>query len=68
VESENDLGPYKPKEMNVTDVRGPITFGDQSIYTGEWNTNLKEGKGIKIWKDGMKFEGYWKNNKANGKG
>ena len=39
------------------------------IYKGEWNLlNKREGKGIQIWKDGSKYEGYWKNDMANGYG
>ena len=30
--------------------------------------NVKEGKGIQIWKDGSKYVGYWKADQANGKG
>ena len=71
VETERDtnkMGPYKPKEMNVTDDRGPIVLEDKSMYKGEWNENIKEGLGIRVWEDGKKYQGYWKDNKANGKG
>jgi hypothetical protein len=27
---------------------------------------VREGRGIQIWLDGSRYEGYWKNNKANG--
>ena len=39
-------------------------------YTGEWSveTNLRHGKGMQAWFDGSLFEGYWKNDKANGHG
>ena len=42
---------------------------DQGIkYKGEWNIelNTKDGKGIQIWPDGSQYEGFWKNNMANG--
>ena len=39
------------------------------IYIGEFNEKKqREGKGIQIWNDGSKYEGYWKNDKANGWG
>ena len=39
------------------------------IYIGEFNEKKqREGKGIQIWNDGSKYEGYWKNDKANGRG
>ena len=31
-------------------------------------TDVREGKGIQIWADGSKYEGWWKQNKACGKG
>ena len=55
------MGPYKPRGIEVTDSRGPIVNPkDKSTYKGEWNGNVKEGTGIKIWEDGRKYEGYWK--------
>ena len=29
---------------------------------------MREGRGIQIWLDGSRYEGYWINNKANGFG
>lgn len=31
-------------------------------------SNIKQGFGVQIWKDGAKFAGYFLNNKANGLG
>jgi len=31
-------------------------------------SNIKQGFGVQIWKDGAKFTGYFLNNKANGLG
>jgi hypothetical protein len=31
-------------------------------------SNIKQGFGVQIWKDGAKFIGYFSNNKANGLG
>lgn len=30
--------------------------------------DVRTGKGVLIWPDGSKYEGYFKNNKANGRG
>ena len=42
----------------------------QSIYTGyiDPNTGFKRGTGIKVFKNGDKYDGEWANDKANGKG
>lgn len=32
------------------------------------DSDVRDGKGIQIWLDGSRYEGYWKNNKANGRG
>jgi len=31
-------------------------------------SNIKQGFGVQVWKDGAKFAGYFLNNKANGPG
>ena len=43
---------------------------DKTIYYGEWDIdkNVRHGRGIQIWPDGAKYTGYWKNDKASGKG
>ena len=30
--------------------------------------NVREGYGIQLWTDGNKYDGYWKDDKAHGKG
>ena len=39
-------------------------------YEGEWNTitNVKEGRGVQIWQDGSRYDGYWSDDMANGHG
>ena len=39
-------------------------------YEGEWlkGTQIRQGQGIQIWPDGSLYEGYWADNKANGRG
>lgn len=40
-----------------------------AIYTGQWTKDgLRHGRGIQIWTDGSKYEGYWSNDMANGRG
>ena len=29
---------------------------------------MRQGRGMLIWKDGSKYEGYWKNDMTDGKG
>ena len=42
---------------------------NNTIYTGEWSLKgLRHGKGVQVWSDGRRYEGYWKNDKANSKG
>ena len=40
---------------------------NQVVYYGEWLANQKarHGRGIQVWTDGSRYEGYWKANKAN---
>jgi hypothetical protein len=55
----------------MLEVRKPFKYnGDGRIYTGEWNiiSNLREGFGVTLRADGSYFEGFCKNNKANGIG
>jgi hypothetical protein len=50
--------------------RQPVEYDNKSIYFGEWNlsTDQKHGRGIQLWMDGSRYEGYWKNDRANIKG
>ena len=40
------------------------------MYQGEWlvNTNQKDGRGVQIWPDGSRYDGFWKDGMANGFG
>ena len=64
---------YPPKiEDNALklDKKDPLILDNHIIYYGEWDMNFftKHGRGIQIWPDGSFYKGYWKNNKAEGKG
>ena len=71
---ENRLGQFDygqpPQENNELEFRGMVTLENGAKYQGEWikGTNIRQGKGVQIWSDGSKYEGWWRNNKANGKG
>ena len=64
----NTLPPLKLKikiELHL-----PIKYDNQGEYWGETkkNTKIRHGRGIQIWIDGTKYEGYWLDDKANIKG
>ena len=47
----------------------PMKSDMNSVYVGQWNEKgQRNGKGIQYWPDGSKYEGYWKNDMANGYG
>ena len=53
--------PESPREKDVV-TRGFYELDNGAVYHGQWTKNgLREGKGIQVWKDGSKYEGYWKN-------
>lgn len=71
-EQLNDLfARYKKLNDGVTtQVRAPVEYENKAVYYGEWNvnTNQRYGRGIQTWIDGSRYEGYWKNDKANIRG
>lgn len=47
----------------------PIEFNDGTVYKGSWNfQGKKQGYGMLIKQDGSKYEGFWNNDKIDGKG
>ena len=49
--------------------RSAVEMENGQIFAGEWNIkNQRHGKGLQSWNDGSMYEGYWKNDKANGRG
>ena len=62
---------YKKLMDGVTvQVRQPVEYENKAVYYGEWNisSNQRYGRGIQTWIDGSRYEGYWKNDKANIRG
>ena len=64
---------YKPYNINKNieiEFLEYTEFYNGDIYYGEINKKNKEyyGRGIKIWKEGDKYEGEWKDNNKHGKG
>ena len=42
---------------------------DGAKYTGQMiDGNVRDGKGVLIWPDGSRYDGYWKDDRANGRG
>mmetsp|Transcript_6462 Transcript_6462/g.6021 ORF Transcript_6462/g.6021 Transcript_6462/m.6021 type:complete len:188 (+) Transcript_6462:162-725(+) len=49
--------------------RGPYELDNGAIYRGQWSREgLRYGRGVQIWVDGSKYEGYWRSDMANGIG
>ena len=46
--------------------RGAILLKNGATYTGQWLGEVREGFGFQVWPDGSKYEGFWRNDKANG--
>lgn len=62
---------FPPLDDNVpVRLKQTTEYENKAVYYGErsLSTNQRHGRGIQIWVDGSKFEGYWKNDKANIKG
>ena len=79
----NKLEPFEwgnPVNDGVKREKRPmIQLDNGAKYDGEWyylisnsfritNTDIRDGRGIQIWPDGSRYEGYWSKNKASGKG
>ena len=62
--NEDYSSPNKPKSNYVENYQ----INDYAVYTGDIVNGIPNGKGTQIWKDGAKYEGEWKNGKANGYG
>ena len=53
-------------------MKKPITLLEQGIlYEGEWlegEEDTRMGRGVQLWPDGSRYEGFWKDGKACGPG
>lgn len=60
-----------PQRDDKNRVKRPIIMLENGAkYEGEWlkDTDVRDGRGVQIWLDGSRYEGYWRENKANGRG
>jgi len=49
----------------------PLTpMGNGFVYQGEWSiiTNQRDGRGVQIWPNGSRYDGWWLNDSASGYG
>lgn len=46
--------------------KGPFTLRNGATYTGQWLDGQRDGMGTQLWPDGSRYEGQWRNDKANG--
>ena len=51
---------------NIKIVKPVVSLENGAIYQGEWviNTSIREGRGIIIWKNGSRYDGFFKDGKA----
>ena len=66
-------GPYAYRELNNNsnlELREYQIVDNGAQYYGYWNadTDEREGCGVMIWEDGSRYDGSWRQNKANGAG
>ena len=62
---------YPPLNDGVpVELKQSVEYENRAIYYGEWekNGNKRHGRGIQVWTDGSRYEGYWKEDKANVRG
>jgi hypothetical protein len=51
-------------------LRQSVEYENKAVYFGEWSeeTNQRHGRGIQVWIDGSRYEGYWMKDKASKRG
>jgi len=72
------LGPFKLSTSEIDPQDGVpryfydqyLDVGDGKLYKGQWHkvSAKRDGVGVQFWPDGSKYEGMWRNDKANGRG
>jgi hypothetical protein len=71
---EESIPSFNPTKEELTKfkqtfIRDPIQFEDGSIYKGSWySKEMRKGYGVLINPQGYKYEGFWINDKLNGRG
>ena len=76
---EAEIGPFNfaenqgddRKEEFFADLisRSPYELESGAVYHGQWTAEgLRQGAGTQIWKNGSMYQGFWMNDKADGKG
>ena len=56
--------------MGEREERETEILENNAKFRGEWlvGETIRQGKGMQIWPDGSIYEGYWRDDKANGRG
>jgi hypothetical protein len=57
-----------PNGQHQLEDKGEVIFKNGAVYKGQWLGDMKHGYGVQVWPDGARYEGYWRFNKACGKG
>ena len=66
------MGPFDfgfPDDDGVAREKKPLLLLENGAkYEGEWlkGLEIRDGRGVQIWADGSRYEGYWRNNRASG--
>ena len=74
MEFARKLPPFKfeedPAKRDVLEMRPLVVLPNGALYKGEWNkqTNVREGRGIEMQRNGIRYEGHFKNNQYSGRG
>ena len=74
IEIRQRIGPFNPEPAPLFEARElnhiePVPLNNGAAYSGQSDRFGKKcGFGFQVWPDGSIYEGYWKNDKANGRG
>ena len=70
VSREQFVFPAKKIDESDLESREVTTLNNGAQYLGQWSRskNTREGKGIQVWPDGSRYDGYWKDGASNGFG